>query len=151
MSIHSTDTHIGLAHCESCDLTSNLWLCLSCGALGCGRAQFGGTGGNGHALAHFTATQHPICVKLGTITPEGGAGVYRHASRDHWVTVCIDIYCYACNDARLDPELTTHLATFGINVMSQKKTEKSMTELVRHFHQGVFRDAHAPCSKSNKI
>ncbi|KAF8557222.1 ubiquitinyl hydrolase [Imleria badia] len=103
----------GLAHCASCDLTSNLWLCLSCGALGCGRAQFGGTGGNGHALAHFNATQHPICVKLGTITPEGGA----------------DIYCYACNDARLDPELTTHLATFAINVMSQKKTEKSMTEL----------------------
>ncbi|KAG6370630.1 hypothetical protein JVT61DRAFT_11258 [Boletus reticuloceps] len=103
----------GLAHCASCDLTSNLWLCLTCGALDCGRQQYGGTGGNGHALVHFNATQHPICVKLGTITPEGGA----------------DIYCYACNDARLDPELTTHLATFGINVMSQKKTEKSMTEL----------------------
>ncbi|KAF8417525.1 ubiquitinyl hydrolase [Boletus edulis BED1] len=103
----------GLAHCASCDLTSNLWLCLTCGALGCGRQQYGGTGGNGHALVHFTATQHPTCVKLGTITPEGGA----------------DIYCYACNDACLDPELTTHLATFGINVMSQKKTEKSMTEL----------------------
>jgi ubiquitin carboxyl-terminal hydrolase 5/13 len=103
----------GLAHCTSCDLTSNLWLCLTCGALGCGRPQYGGIGGNGHALTHFNATQHPICVKLGTITPEGGA----------------DIYCYACNDARLDPELKTHLATFGINVMSQKKTEKSMTEL----------------------
>ncbi|KAF8837566.1 ubiquitinyl hydrolase [Paxillus ammoniavirescens] len=103
----------GLAHCASCELTSNLWLCLTCGALGCGRAQYGGTGGNGHALAHFNAAQHPVCVKLGTITPEGGA----------------DVYCYACNDARLDPELTTHLAAFGINIASQKKTEKSMTEL----------------------
>ncbi|KAG2136349.1 uncharacterized protein EDB93DRAFT_1169370 [Suillus bovinus] len=103
----------GLAHCASCELTSNLWLCLTCGALGCGRAQFGGTGGNGHALAHFNTTQHPVCVKLGTITPEGGA----------------DIYCYACNDARVDPELVTHLSTFGINVAAQKKTEKSMTEL----------------------
>ncbi|OJA20690.1 hypothetical protein AZE42_06032 [Rhizopogon vesiculosus] len=103
----------GLAHCASCELTSNLWLCLACGALGCGRAQFGGTGGNGHALAHFNATQHPVCVKLGTITPEGGA----------------DVYCYACNDTRIDPELATHLNTFGINVASQKKTEKSMTEL----------------------
>lgn len=65
---------LGLAHCASCELTSNLWLCLTCGALGCGRAQFGGTGGNGHALAHFNTTQHPVCVKLGTITPEGGAG-----------------------------------------------------------------------------
>ncbi|KAG1814654.1 uncharacterized protein BJ212DRAFT_1512291 [Suillus subaureus] len=103
----------GLAHCASCELTSNLWLCLTCGALGCGRAQFGGTGGNGHALAHFNTTQHPVCVKLGTITPEGGA----------------DVYCYACNDARIDPELVTHLSTFGINVAAQKKTEKSMTEL----------------------
>lgn len=65
---------LGLAHCASCELTSNLWLCLTCGALGCGRAQFGGIGGNGHALAHFNTTQHPVCVKLGTITPEGGAG-----------------------------------------------------------------------------
>lgn len=103
----------GLAHCASCELTSNLWLCLACGALGCGRPQYGGTGGNGHALEHFNSTQHPVCVKLGTITPEGGA----------------DIYCYACNDARIDPELPTHLATFGINVASQKKFEKSMTEL----------------------
>ncbi|KAG9311206.1 hypothetical protein JVU11DRAFT_8281 [Chiua virens] len=103
----------GLAHCASCELTSNLWLCLSCGALGCGRSQYGSLGGNSHALAHFNATRHPVCVKLGTITPEGAA----------------DIYCYACNDSRLDPELTTHLAAFGINVMSQRKTEKSMTEL----------------------
>ncbi|KAL4063737.1 hypothetical protein J3A83DRAFT_4453851, partial [Scleroderma citrinum] len=103
----------GLAHCASCELTSNLWLCLTCGALGCGRSQYGGTGGNGHALAHFNAAGHPVCVKLGTITPEGGA----------------DIYCYACNDARLDFEVTRHLAHFGIHVGSQKKTEKSMTEL----------------------
>lgn len=41
-----------------------------------------------------------------------------------------DIYCYVCNDAKLDLELATHLATFGINVQTQKKTEKSMTELV---------------------
>lgn len=68
--------NIGLVHCTSCELTSDLWLCLSCGALGCGRPQYGSIGGNGHALAHFNATQHPVCVKLGTITPEGGAGVY---------------------------------------------------------------------------
>ena len=43
----------------------------------------------------------------------------------------IDVYCYACDDARTDPHLAKHLATFGIEVASQKKTEKSMTELVR--------------------
>ncbi|KIO22723.1 hypothetical protein M407DRAFT_9788 [Tulasnella calospora MUT 4182] len=91
----------GLAQCGKCDLKENLWLCLTCGNLGCGRAQFGGVGGNSHGLAHFNETQHPASVKLGTITAEGTA----------------------------DPELAAHLANFGINVLTQTKTEKSMTEL----------------------
>ncbi|KAF8067078.1 hypothetical protein FPV67DRAFT_1497798 [Lyophyllum atratum] len=103
----------GLAHCSACDLKENLWLCLTCGSLGCGRQQFGGLGGNGHGLAHFESTGHGVSVKLGTITPEGSA----------------DVYCYICNDAKLDPELSAHLATFGINVQTLSKTEKSMTEL----------------------
>ncbi|KAF9563466.1 ubiquitin carboxyl-terminal hydrolase 14 [Agrocybe pediades] len=103
----------GLAHCNSCDLKENLWLCLICGSLGCGRQQFGGIGGNGHGLAHYEASGHAVSVKLGTITPEGGA----------------DIYCYKCNDAKEDPDLAAHLASFGINVQTLKKTEKSMTEL----------------------
>ncbi|KAH9055282.1 ubiquitin carboxyl-terminal hydrolase 14 [Lactarius vividus] len=103
----------GLAHCSKCDLKENLWLCLTCGALGCGRKLYAGVGGNGHALAHFEESTHPVCVKLGTITPEGNA----------------DIYCYACNEERIDTELVLHLSNFGINVQAQKKTEKSMTEL----------------------
>lgn len=105
----------GLAHCNSCDLKENLWLCLTCGSLGCGRQQYGGTGGNGHGLKHYEETGHVVSVKLGTITPEGSA----------------DIFCYACQDTKLDPELQLHLSTFGINVATQTKTEKSMTELVR--------------------
>ncbi|RHZ45258.1 hypothetical protein Glove_682g45 [Diversispora epigaea] len=102
-----------LAHCNNCELKENLWLCLVCGNLGCGRQQFGGVGGNGHGLAHFENTSHPISCKLGTITPEGSA----------------DIYCYLCNDSKLDPFLENHLSNFGINVKSQQKTEKNMTEL----------------------
>ncbi|KAJ7481259.1 hypothetical protein B0H11DRAFT_2024866 [Mycena galericulata] len=109
----------GLAHCVACDLTSNLWLCLTCGSLGCGRSQYGvAGGGNGHGLRHFEETGHPVSVKLGTITPEGGA----------------DIYCYQCNDSKLDPALAEHLSVFGINVKTAQKTEKSLTEMVRiHF------------------
>jgi ubiquitin carboxyl-terminal hydrolase 5/13 len=64
----------GSAHCAQCDLKENLWLCLTCGVLGCGRQHYGGIGGNGHALTHFKESTHPVCVKLGTITPEGTAG-----------------------------------------------------------------------------
>ncbi|GAA6027092.1 hypothetical protein JCM8097_006105 [Rhodosporidiobolus ruineniae] len=103
----------GLASCASCELTSNLWLCLVCGALGCGRQQFGGGGGNGHALKHTEETGHAVAVKMGTIEPDGSA----------------DVYCYACDDARVHPDIAKHLGTFGIEVASQKKTEKNMTEL----------------------
>ena len=104
---------LDLGHCSSCEIKENLWLCLQCGNLGCGRAQFGGVGGQSHGLAHADATSHPVAVKLGSITPEGTA----------------DIYCYRCNEERTDPELATHLAHWGIDVADRQKTEKSLTEM----------------------
>lgn len=79
----------GLAHCSRCELKENLWLCLACGSLGCGRKQYGGVpGGNGHGLNHFEETGHPISVKLGTITPEGGAGPLEHPPTcARWLTL----------------------------------------------------------------
>ena len=96
-----------------CDLKENLWLCLQCGNLGCGRAQFGGVGGNSHGLKHTEETSHAVAVKLGSITPEGTA----------------DVYCYHCNEERVDTELAAHLAHWGININEREKTEKSLTEL----------------------
>ncbi len=102
-----------LGHCSMCDLKENLWLCLQCGNLGCGRQQFGGIGGNSHGLKHTELSSHAVAVKLGSITPDGTA----------------DIYCYACNEERSDPELAAHLAHWGINVAEREKTEKSLTEM----------------------
>lgn len=96
-----------------CDLRQNLWLCLECGNLGCGRSQFGGTGGNSHGLAHFNATSHAVAVKLGSITADGSA----------------DIYCYKCNEERIDPDLATHLYHWGIDLAGREKTEKSLMEM----------------------
>lgn len=60
--------------CYACDMTSNLWLNLSTGVIGCGRKLWDGSGGNGHALQHYeeTGSKYPLSVKLGTITPSGG-------------------------------------------------------------------------------
>lgn len=102
-----------LGHCNQCDLKENLWLCLTCGNLGCGRKQYDGSGGNNHQVEHNTSTTHPVAVKLGSITAEGGA----------------DIYCYACDDAKKDPKLVEHLQNWGINIADRVKTEKSMAEL----------------------
>lgn len=102
-----------LGHCSACELNENLWLCLTCGNLGCGRAQFGGTGGNSHGLAHTQTSHHPVAVKLGSLTADGTA----------------DIYCYACDEERVDPDLPNHLAHWGINIKDRVKTEKSLTEM----------------------
>ncbi|KAK1832068.1 putative ubiquitin carboxyl-terminal hydrolase [Podospora conica] len=102
-----------LGHCSQCDLNENLWLCLECGNLGCGRAQFGGVSGHSHALAHSKETTHGVAVKLGSITPEGTA----------------DVYCYTCDEERVDENLGSHLANWGINLAERQKTEKSLTEM----------------------
>jgi ubiquitin carboxyl-terminal hydrolase 5/13 len=111
-----------MSHCGMCDLPNNLWLCLTCGHLGCGRQQMEiGTqinlGGNGHALAHHEATGHPVAVKTGTISPNGTA----------------DTWCYSCyfgsgNDI-IDPKLSDHLKHFGIDLATQSKTEKTIAEM----------------------
>lgn len=102
-----------LGHCVKCDLNENLWLCLTCGSLGCGRQQYGGIGGNGHGLAHTQEAGHPVAVKLGSLTADGTA----------------DVYCYACDEERVDKNIKAHLANFGINLADRQKTEKSVTEM----------------------
>ncbi|KAG0652112.1 Ubiquitin-specific-processing protease 14 [Hyphodiscus hymeniophilus] len=102
-----------LGHCSMCDLHENLWLCLQCGNLGCGRAQFGGLKGNSHGLAHADASGHGVAVKLGSITSDGTA----------------DVYCYTCNEERIDNDLGKHLAHWGIMLAEREKTEKSLMEM----------------------
>ncbi|KAK0945171.1 ubiquitin C-terminal hydrolase Ubp14 [Friedmanniomyces endolithicus] len=102
-----------LGHCVDCDLKENLWLCLTCGNLGCGREQWGGGGGRNHGIMHKDSKGHYVAVKLGSLTADGNA----------------DIYCYACDDERVDPELVPHLKHWGIDIADRVKTEKSMTEM----------------------
>lgn len=98
--------------CEKCDLKENLWLNLTDGSILCGRRFFDGSGGNNHALEHYAECKHPLAVKLGTITSNSA-----------------DVYSYPEEDMVLDPNLSKHLAHFGIEVQSMVKTEKSMVEL----------------------
>lgn len=104
-----------LGHCRQCDLKENLWLCLTCGNLGCGRVNYMGMGppGNGHQVEHNKATGHPVAVKLGSLTADGTA----------------DIHCYACDEERLDQDLVSHLANWGIDISNRVKTEKGVTEM----------------------
>lgn len=62
----------------------------------------------------FLFYRYPLVVKLGTITPTSA-----------------DIFSYAKdeNDMVLDPLLSQHLQHWGIDIMQQEKTEKTMVSL----------------------
>ncbi|KAH3688687.1 hypothetical protein WICPIJ_000334 [Wickerhamomyces pijperi] len=104
--------NIDLTKCGACELKENLWICLTCGTLGCGRAQFGGVPGNTHALSHYQESGHPIAVKLGSLSKD-----------------VMDVYCYQCDDEIVFPRAPALLKTYGIDVSSFVKTEKSLVEL----------------------
>jgi BRCA1-associated protein len=45
--------------CTECGSNENLWICLICGNIGCGRYV------RGHAYSHFQLTQHTYSMQLG--------------------------------------------------------------------------------------
>jgi ubiquitin carboxyl-terminal hydrolase 5/13 len=102
--------------CEKSGDTQNLWLNLSTGYIGGGRKNWDGSGGSGAALEHFqdTGSNYPLCVKLGTITPQGA-----------------DIWSYAPDEDTLvkDSKLAQHLSHWGIDIMRLEKTDKTLGEM----------------------
>lgn len=99
--------------CTECSLDSNLWCCIACGAVGCGRAQWDGTGGKGHAMQHYVATRHPLAVKLGTVDPDDPSRA--------------DIFCYPCDELRACHKLSDALPLLGL--ARATPYERSMAEL----------------------
>lgn len=106
--------------CSKCDKVENLWLNLTDGLILCGRRNWDGSGGNNHAVQHYKETKYPLAVKLGTITGDLEAA---------------DVYSYVEDDTVEDPWLAEHLAHFGIDFSSLKKTE--MTTAERELDQNV--------------
>jgi ubiquitin carboxyl-terminal hydrolase 5/13 len=104
--------------CSQCDKVENLWLCLSCGEISCGRKFFDGTGGNNHGVEHYQKHGHPLVVKLGTIIPSAEGEKHK-----------ADVYSYPEDDMVENPFLEQHLLHFGINIAEMKKTERTMAEL----------------------
>lgn len=47
-------------HCHQCGSSENLWVCLICGYVGCGRYA------HAHAVDHWKETDHCYSLELGT-------------------------------------------------------------------------------------
>ena len=100
--------------CSGCTMKTNIWLCLICGNVGCGRKHYDGSGGNGHGKEHNEATKHPLAIKLGTI---GG-------------TENASAYCYLCNnDVKVENLMKQLIPIFGEQVQKLKKTEKTINQM----------------------
>ncbi|XP_063057989.1 ubiquitin carboxyl-terminal hydrolase 13 [Engraulis encrasicolus] len=110
--------------CSKCELRENLWLNLTDGSVLCGKWFFDGSGGNGHALDHYRETNYPLAVKMDTITPDGA-----------------DIYSFEEEEAVLDPNISDHLAHFGIDMLKMNKKENGQTENSRRSEWEVLQEA----------
>lgn len=49
-----------ILRCSDCEMKETLWVCLTCGFIGCGRYS------HGHAVNHFHLTDHPFSLELAT-------------------------------------------------------------------------------------
>ena len=78
--------------CDQCDMTQNLWLNLTDGAILCGRKYHDGTGGNGHAAKYYEQTRFPLAVKLGetiqSFIEDFELMVWLFSSRNHYCERC---------------------------------------------------------------
>ena len=100
--------------CSGCNMKTNIWLCLICGNVGCGRKHYDGSGGNGHGKDHNEKTKHPLAIKLGTL---GG-------------TENASAYCYLCNnDVRVENLMGQLVPIFGEKVKKLRKTEKTINQM----------------------
>lgn len=99
--------------CADCDLQTNLWICLTCGNLGCGRKYFDGTGGNSHGVGHYESTKHSVAVKLGTLGGKEEPSAY----------------CYICNNDVKVENIKEVLKSFNIDVDKMRKTEKTINQM----------------------
>ncbi|SCU91718.1 LAFA_0F05380g1_1 [Lachancea sp. 'fantastica'] len=101
--------------CLECGLDNNLWLCLHCGHIGCGRQQVG-IQGHSHALKHFNDNAgHPLAVKLGSLSQSSA-----------------DVYCYSCDDEVHFEDQDTWakaLAHWNIDISGKIAQEKTLIEL----------------------
>lgn len=78
-------------------------------------------------MEHRQLTGHGIVVKMGTITSDGNASIFRFFII---IYLLIGVHCYTCDEEIQDLELSKHLGNFGIKVENQVKTEKSISEMV---------------------
>eukprot|EP01060_Flectonema_neradi_P015622 TRINITY_DN22253_c0_g1_i1.p1 TRINITY_DN22253_c0_g1~~TRINITY_DN22253_c0_g1_i1.p1 ORF type:complete len:573 (+),score=55.34 TRINITY_DN22253_c0_g1_i1:39-1757(+) len=100
----------------SCGMDTNLWMCLSCGFIACGRITSKEMhGGNGHMLQHFVENPtHIHSVRVGTLSPFGA-----------------DIHCRTCQCSVQSQYTNSLLRRLGVDRVAQTKTSPTWFDLTK--------------------
>ncbi|KAI5149974.1 ubiquitin carboxyl-terminal hydrolase 5/13 [Enteropsectra breve] len=107
--IYLKDLKDTIPKCGECGMTDNLWICLDCGYVGCGRLQYG-MKGNGHAEDHCNSTREEH-AQVAYISSLGGSNE--------------QVFCYKCKDfvsfdKRLSEVATDNSKEFQENIEAKE-------------------------------
>ncbi|KAL2493483.1 zinc finger (C3HC4-type RING finger) family protein [Abeliophyllum distichum] len=143
--------------CFLCQTTENLWMCIICGFVGCGRYK------EGHAITHWKETQHCYSIELETQRVWDYVGdnyVHRLIQSNingklvelnnhsmHTDEVCGD--CAGDNDAMLHSEVEAIVNEYNELLTSQLENQKQYFEsLLQEVEEETERESSAAVEKS---
>lgn len=148
-------------NCSDCSSTENLWICLICANLGCGRYK------SGHAHNHFTRTNHAFALKLDSHhiwDYTSDKYVHWNIQSDGGTVVDVDEDVKSSEDVieslRTQPkenfsndlmtaQLESQKAYFDERVIAIKNEHKHEISILKHEHDKSYIELKEQISKSN--
>ncbi|EJW01669.1 hypothetical protein EDEG_03786 [Edhazardia aedis USNM 41457] len=107
----------------NCQITNNLYFCISCGNFACGRAQIGFEG-NGHALEHFKKSYHYTAIHFNSLGMDGSNRTY----------------CYLCESFIFNDNLFRDFQTIGFDLLTTLKIREKLIHKVSYTLNGKLLD-----------
>ncbi|KIK61587.1 hypothetical protein GYMLUDRAFT_199034 [Collybiopsis luxurians FD-317 M1] len=108
-----------MSSCSSCSSTTNLWICLICGNVGCGRY------GRAHAQAHYQSTTHLYALELETqrVWDYAGDGYVHRLIQNKADGKLVELPSAATSMAASPPNRESGLGPSAADALSAEKIE----------------------------
>jgi hypothetical protein len=111
--------HAGNLYCHCCAMQETLWVCLTCGFVGCGRYS------NKHAEEHFKATRHVFSLELATLRIwDYASGEFAHRGD---ILDCPSLYLFRQAGRVGDRHTTIQSHSWQVPASSSHESEHSQT------------------------
>ncbi|XP_021749822.1 BRCA1-associated protein-like isoform X1 [Chenopodium quinoa] len=139
-------------NCSVCDTSENLWVCIICGFVGCGRYK------EGHTFRHWKDTQHCYSLNLETQRVwdyEGDSYVHRlNHSKAGEKSVAVDSHCMSYDGDCVhdeDSEMTGVLYGSKVEAITDEYNHLLATQLENHrqYYESLLVEARS--KKDNSI